>query len=122
MLLADTGLGKDSMAIIGQNRIDAILNSKPEERRLIFEDVAGISRFKINKEDALRRIASTDRNMERVRDIMATIEEQLGPLAEKAETTKKYMALSRSKREYDGVIGFHSLATNNGKKNASMVL
>ena len=52
LLLADTGLGKDSMAIIGQNRIDAILNSKPEERRLIFEDVAGISRFKINKEDA----------------------------------------------------------------------
>lgn len=111
LLLADTGLGKDSMAIIGQNRIDAILNSKPEERRLIFEDVAGISRFKINKEDALRRIASTDRNMERVRDIMATIEEQLEPLAEKAETTKKYMALSRSKREYDGVIGFHNYKT-----------
>ena len=111
LLLADTGLGKDSMAIIGQNRIDAILNSKPEERRLIFEDVAGISRFKINKEDALRRIASTDRNMERIRDIMATIEEQLGPLAEKAETTKKYMALSRSKREYDGVIGFHNYKT-----------
>ena len=111
LLLADTGLGKDSMAIIGQNRIDAILNSKPEERRLIFEDVAGISRFKINKEDALRRIVSTDRNMERVRDIMATIEEQLGPLAEKAETTKKYMALSRSKREYDGVIGFHNYKT-----------
>ena len=111
LLLADTGLGKDSMAIIGQNRIDDILNSKPEERRLIFEDVAGISRFKINKEDALRRIASTDRNMERVRDIMATIEEQLEPLAEKAETTKKYMALSRSKREYDGVIGFHNYKT-----------
>ncbi|MFQ8977505.1 MAG: chromosome segregation protein SMC, partial [Veillonella sp.] len=49
--------------------------------------------------------------MERVRDIMATIEEQLGPLAEKAETTKKYMALSRSKREYDGVIGFHNYKT-----------
>ena len=111
LLLADTGLGKDSMAIIGQNRIDAILNSKPEERRLIFEDVAGISRFKINKEDALRRIASTDRNMERIHDIMATIEEQLEPLAEKAETTKKYMALSRSKREYDGVIGFHNYKT-----------
>ena len=111
LLLADTGLGKDSMAIIGQNRIDAILNSKPEERRLIFEDVAGISRFKINKEDALRRIASTDRNMERVRDIMATIEEQLESLAEKAEMTKKYMALSRSKREYDGIIGFHNYKT-----------
>lgn len=93
------------MAIIGQNRIDAILNSKPEERRLIFEDVAGISRFKINKEDALRRIASTDRNMERVRDVMATIEEQLGPLSEKAEKTKKYMTLSRAKRDYDGALG-----------------
>lgn len=100
------------MAIIGQNRIDAILNSKPEERRLIFEDVAGISRFKINKEDALRRIASTDRNMERVRDVMATIEEQLGPLSEKAEKTKKYMTLSRAKRDYDGALGFHNYKTS----------
>ena len=112
LLLADTGLGRDSMAIIGQNRIDAILNSKPEERRLIFEDVAGISRFKINKEDALRRIASTDRNMERVRDVMATIEEQLGPLSEKAEKTKKYMTLSRTKRDYDGALGFHHYKTS----------
>lgn len=111
LLLADTGLGKDSMAIIGQNRIDAILNSKPEERRLIFEDVAGISRFKINKEDALRRIGTTERNMERVRDIMATIEDQLGPLLEKAETTKRYMELSRAKREYDGALGFHNYKT-----------
>ena len=112
LLLADTGLGRDSMAIIGQNRIDAILNSKPEERRLIFEDVAGISRFKINKEDALRRIASTDRNMERVRDVMATTEEQLGPLSEKAEKTKKYMTLSRAKRDYDGALGFHNYKTS----------
>lgn len=112
LLLADTGLGRDSMAIIGQNRIDAILNSKPEERRLIFEDVAGISRFKINKEDALRRIASTDRNMERVRDVMATIEEQLGPLSEKAEKTKKYMTLSRAKRDYDGALAFHNYKTS----------
>ena len=112
LLLADTGLGRDSMAIIGQNRIDAILNSKPEERRLIFEDVAGISRFKINKEDALRRIASTDRNMERVRDVMATIEEQLGPLSEKAEKTKKYMSLSRTKRDYDGALAFHNYKTS----------
>lgn len=112
LLLADTGLGRDSMAIIGQNRIDAILNSKPEERRLIFEDVAGISRFKINKDDALRRIASTDRNMERVRDVMATIEEQLGPLSEKAEKTKKYMTLSRAKRDYDGALGFHNYKTS----------
>ncbi|MCF0155514.1 MAG: chromosome segregation protein SMC, partial [Veillonella sp.] len=111
MLLADTGLGKDSMAIIGQNRIDAILNSKPEERRLIFEDVAGISRFKLNKEDALRRIAATERNMERVGDVMSTLEDQLGPLEEKAEKTRQYMELSRAKREFDGALGYHAYKT-----------
>ena len=90
LLLADTGLGKDSMAIIGQNRIDAILNSKPEERRLIFEDVAGISRFKMNKEDAIRRINSTDRNMERLDDVMSTLGDQLVELEAKANVTREY--------------------------------
>ena len=66
--------------------------------------------FKINKEDALRRIASTDRNMERVRDVMATIEEQLGPLSEKAEKTKKYMTFKPHKaRLCMGALGFSPL-------------
>ena len=60
----------------------------------------------------MRRIASTDRNMERVRDVMATIEEQLGPLSEKAEKTKKYMSLSRTKRDYDGALAFHNYKTS----------
>lgn len=111
LLLADTGLGRDSMAIIGQNRIDAILNSKPEERRLIFEEVAGISRFKLNKEDAIRRIHATERNMERLADLISSLEEQLGPLAEKAEKTERYMALSRQKRQYDGALAFHNYKT-----------
>lgn len=111
LLLADTGLGKDSMAIIGQNRIDAILNSKPEERRLIFEDVAGISRFKMNKEDAIRRINSTDRNMERLDDVMSTLGDQLVELEAKANVTRKYNALSQEKRSYDGAIAFHDYKT-----------
>ena len=111
LLLADTGLGKDSMAIIGQNRIDAILNSKPEERRLIFEDVAGISRFKMNKEDAIRRINSTDRNMERLDDVMSTLGDQLAELEAKANVTRKYNALSQEKRSYDGAIAFHDYKT-----------
>lgn len=110
-LLADTGLGKDSMAIIGQNRIDAILNSKPEERRLIFEDVAGISRFKMNKEDAIRRINSTDRNMERLHDVMSTLGDQLVELEAKANITREYNALSQQKRSYDGAIAFHEYKT-----------
>ena len=111
LLLADTGLGKDSMAIIGQNRIDAILNSKPEERRLIFEDVAGISRFKMNKEDAIRRINSTDRNMERLDDVMSTLGDQLVELETKANVTREYNALSQEKRSYDGTIAFHEYKT-----------
>ncbi|WP_127148435.1 chromosome segregation protein SMC [Veillonella sp. VA139] len=111
LLLADTGLGKDSMAIIGQNRIDAILNSKPEERRLIFEDVAGISRFKMNKEDAIRRINSTDRNMERLDDVMSTLGDQLIELEAKANVTREYNTLSQDKRSYDGAIAFHEYKT-----------
>ena len=111
LLLADTGLGKDSMAIIGQNRIDAILNSKPEERRLIFEDVAGISRFKMNKEDAIRRINSTDRNMERLDDVMSTLGDQLVELETKANVTREYNILSQEKRNYDGAIAFHDYKT-----------
>ena len=111
LLLVDTGLGKDSMAIIGQNRIDAILNSKPEERRLIFEDVAGISRFKMNKEDAIRRINSTDRNMERLDDVMSTLGDQLVELELKANVTREYNSLSQEKRSYDGAIAFHDYKT-----------
>lgn len=106
-LLADTGLGRDSMAIIGQNRVDAILNSKPEERRLIFEEVAGIARFKMNKEESLRRMGQTDRNMERVADLMANLEEQMGPLKEKADKTEEHGRLSQQKRLYDGALAFH---------------
>ncbi len=105
-LLANTGLGKDSMAIIGQNRVDAVLNSKPEERRLIFEDVAGISGYKLNKEDAQRKLNATERNMERVQDLMSTLEEQLEGLFEKAEQTKKYNLLSAERRLYTGALRY----------------
>lgn len=111
LLLADTGLGKDSMAIIGQNRVDAILNSKPEERRLIFEEVAGIARFKLNKEEALRRIGTTTRNMERVADLMANLSEQTESLAEKAEATREYNRLSRERRTYEAVLTLHEYRT-----------
>lgn len=107
-LLADTGLGRDSMAIIGQNRVDAILNSKPEDRRLIFEEVAGISRFKMNKDESLRRMGQTDRNMERVADLMANLDEQMEPLREKAAKTQAHAELSQKKRLYDGALAFHA--------------
>lgn len=92
-LLAGTGLGRESMAVIGQNKIDEILNSKPEERRLLFEEVIGIARYKQRKKDAVRKMEDTEQNLTRVRDIIVEIESQLEPLKTSAEKTSQYNKL-----------------------------
>jgi chromosome segregation protein len=92
-LFADTGVGRDSMMVIGQNKIDEILNAKPEERRLIFEEAAGITKYKQRKRDSVRKIEETDSNMTRLEDIISEIEGQLGPLKDSAIKTKKYNEL-----------------------------
>ncbi|MBP2625681.1 MAG: chromosome segregation protein [Firmicutes bacterium] len=92
-LLADTGLGRDAMSVIGQNKVDEILNSKPEDRRLIFEESAGITKYKQRKKDALRKLEDTTQNLIRVSDITNEIEGQLVPLAESAQRTTKYNKL-----------------------------
>jgi len=92
-LLAGTGLGRESMAVIGQNKIDEILNSKPEERRLLFEEVIGIARYKQRKKDAVRKMEDTEQNLTRVRDIIVEIESQLEPLKASAEKTSQYNKL-----------------------------
>ncbi|MHC1746164.1 MAG: chromosome segregation protein SMC [Negativicutes bacterium] len=89
-LLADTGLGRESMTVISQNKIDEVLNSRPEERRLLFEEAAEITKFKQRKKDALRKIEDTEQNLQRVDDILSEIGIQLIPLAESAERTQKY--------------------------------
>ncbi len=92
-LLAGTGLGRESMAVIGQNKIDEILNTKPEDRRLLFEEVIGIARYKQRRKDAVRKMEDTEQNLTRVRDIIAEIETQLDPLRESAEKTSRYNKL-----------------------------
>lgn len=92
-LLADTGLGRDSMTVISQNKIDEVLNSRPEERRLLFEEAAGITKYKQRKKDALRKLDDTNQNLTRVADILAEIKTQLGPLAESAAKTARYNEL-----------------------------
>ena len=93
-LLADTGLGKGSMAIIGQNKIDEILNSRPEDRRGLFEEAAGIAKYRLRKKDALRRLEDTGANLTRINDIRSEVEAQVEPLAQAAAKTSKYNALS----------------------------
>lgn len=94
-LLADTGMGKGAMFIIGQNRIDEILNSRPEDRRSIFEEAASIAGYRIRKNDAARRLDETANNLLRVNDIKTEVGQQVEPLRLQSEKTLKF-------RELDG--------------------
>ncbi len=97
-LLADTGLGKGSMSIIGQNKIDEILNSRPEDRRALFEEAAGIAKYRMRKKDAVRKLTETADNLTRINDIAVEIDAQVGPLAVAAEKTRKFNELSEQLR------------------------
>jgi len=91
--LRDTGLGRDSYCIIGQGKIDSLLSVKPEDRRTIFEEAAGISRFKSRKIEAERKLERTNDNITRLNDIIIELERQLGPLKEQSENAKKFLEL-----------------------------
>ncbi len=92
-LLRDSGLGKGGYSIIGQGRIDEILSAKPEDRRAVFEEAAGISKLKNRKQEAEKKLSNTQENLTRLNDILHELEIQLGPLASQAETAKKYLDL-----------------------------
>ncbi|WP_193312041.1 chromosome segregation protein SMC [Schleiferilactobacillus harbinensis] len=97
-LFMDSGLGKGSFAIIGQGRVDEILNSKPETRRDLIEEVAGVYKYKVQKKQAEGQLATTMDNLNRVFDITHEIKEQLAPLAEQASIARDYQ---NQKSEYD---------------------
>ncbi|MBQ3972447.1 MAG: AAA family ATPase, partial [Selenomonadaceae bacterium] len=99
-LFADTGIGHDGMSIIGQNRIDDILNSKPEDRRAFFEETAGITKYRNRKRETLRKLEDMEGNLVRVNDIIHEIEVQLEPLAEQAEKKRKHNALAGELEKY----------------------
>lgn len=89
-LFMDTGLGRDSFSIIGQGKIDEILSSKAEDRRAIFEEAAGVLKYKLRKQQAVFKLTETENNLDRVEDIIHEIKQQLDPLKEQAEVAKKY--------------------------------
>lgn len=93
-LFSDTGLGRGSMSIIGQNRIDEILNSRPEERRALFEEAAGIAKYRLRKKEATLRLTETANNITRIYDIKSEIEGRIEPLRISAEKTQKYLKMS----------------------------
>ncbi|WP_305085832.1 chromosome segregation protein SMC [uncultured Clostridium sp.] len=93
-LFMDTGIGKEGYSIIGQGKIDAILSGKPEDRRALLEEAAGIVKYKSRKEEAEKRLDNTDSNLVRIRDIIATYEERLEPLKVEKEKAEKYKVLA----------------------------
>ena len=92
-LLMDTGLGREGYSIIGQGRIDDILSVKSTDRREVFEEAAGISRFRHRKEEAERKLQKTEDNLLRVNDKISELELQVEPLRKQAEVAKKYLIL-----------------------------
>lgn len=90
-LFMDTGIGKEGYSIIGQGKIDAILSGKTEDRRKLFEEAAGIVKFKSRKEEAEKRLDITQQNLIRIEDILSTYEERLEPLLLESEKAKKFL-------------------------------
>ena len=92
-LFMDTGLGKDGYSIISQGKVDEILSNKSEERRHIFEEAAGIVKYRTRKEEAQRKLENTETTLTRVGDVIAEIENNIEPLQKRAETAKEYLKL-----------------------------
>lgn len=90
-LLYNSGLGKNGYSVVGQGKVTEIVDSKPENRRAMFEDAAGISKYKSDKAEAERKLDRTRDNLTRIRDILSEIERQMGPLKKQAENAKKYL-------------------------------
>ena len=97
-LFMDTGLGRDGYSMIGQGKIDSIVASKSEDRREIFEEAAGISRYRYRKTEAERKLAHTEENLLRLRDIVTELEDRIGPLKTQSEKAEQFLAYSAERR------------------------
>ena len=100
-LFYDTGIGKEGYSIIGQGQIDKILSGKPEERRELFDEAAGIVKFKRRKLIAQKKLEDEKQNLIRVNDILTELEKQVGPLARQSEAAKEYLRLKEELKRYD---------------------
>ncbi len=108
-LFMDTGLGRDGYSIIGQGRVADIVGSKSGDRREIFEEAAGISKFRYKKEEAQRRLASAEDNILRLKDILMELEGRVEPLRIQSEKAKSYLALASERKELETSVWVYQL-------------
>lgn len=100
-LFLNTGIGREGYSVIGQGKISEVLSQKSDERRHIFEEAAGISKFRYRKNEAQKKLGETDTNLIRLNDIAGEIATRLGPLEKDAENAKKYLVLADRKKELE---------------------
>src|SRR5437867_2723984 len=100
-LFLDTGIGRDAYSFVNQSEIDAILSVRAEDRREIFEEAAGIKKYRVRKREALKKLEATRTNLARVNDIIAEIEGQLGPLQRQAQVARRHRELAVRLRELE---------------------
>ncbi|MBR1876959.1 MAG: chromosome segregation protein SMC [Lachnospiraceae bacterium] len=100
-LFYDTGIGKEGYSIIGQGQIDKILSGRPEDRRELFDEAAGIVKFKKRKDTALKKLESEKNNLIRLNDILSEVERQVGPLEKQSEAAKVYLKKKEELKELD---------------------
>ena len=112
-LFMDTGLGRDGYSMIGQGKIDSIVGAKPNERRDIFEEASGISRYRYRKIEAERKLNQAEENMVRLRDIFAELESRIEPLRKQSEKAEKYLKFRDKRKELE--VGLWMYALNNSK-------
>lgn len=113
-LFMDTGLGRDGYSMIGQGKIDTIISSKSGERRDIFEEAAGISKYRYRKSEAERKLTAAEDNLLRLHDIADELGARVGPLAEQSRKAQKFLELSESKKELE--IGLWLYTLENSKE------
>jgi chromosome segregation protein len=104
-MLMDTGIGRTAYSIMAQGQIDQILSSKPEERRAVFEEAAGITKFKKEKKEALRKLEYTEANLLRVSDVLAEQERRMNSLRRQVAKARRYQALAADTRVLDTHLG-----------------
>ncbi len=108
-LFMDTGLGRDGYSIIGQGKIADIVSSKSTERREIFEEAAGISKFRYKKEEAERKLVAAEDNISRLQDIIGELDSRIGPLEKQCEKAKKFRVFDDEKRKLEISVWTHKL-------------
>ena len=114
--MRDSGVGKEGYSIIGQGKIAELIGSKPEDRRGIFDEAAGISKFKAKKIEAERRLERTRDSLSRINDILTEKARQLEPLTRQSETARKYIELSDELKSFDINIYLNQYETTNETK------